>query len=334
MKSHKLRASLALAFAIGLALTIWAHQTLSRLTAPPPIPADPQRIVSLAPSVTETLFALGQGDRVVAVTQFCHYPPQVLDLPKVAGFTDVNFEAVLRQKPDLVILPIDKAANREELQRLGLAVMGLDTRNLGGYLATVMELGQATGREREAEAIVANLTGAMDAARERAKGKPRPKTLFSVMRAYEGSGRITEITAVGRDGFFSQMLETAGGDNVYQGPLSFPTLTREAIMIMNPGVIVDLVRSGGAEAALADWRSLGPSVDAVRDGRVAIFTEESDNVPGPRIHLTITRLSKALFPPEAATGPAGPEQEAPADGDPPSGQISEPAKPKDGGGHA
>jgi iron complex transport system substrate-binding protein len=309
MNKYALNAALTILLVLGLAATVRIHQALATLTAPPPVPADPQRIVSLAPSVTETLFALGQGPLVVAVTRFCHYPPEVLALPKVAGFTEVNFEAVLRQKPDLVILPIDKAGNLEELRRLGLSVMGLDTRNLGGYLETVLELGRATGKTERAEAIVSELTGAMDRAKKRAEGKKRPRVLFSVMRSYEGTGRITEITAIGHDGFFSQMLETAGGENVYQGALAFPTLTREAILTLDPEIIVDLVREGGGEAALADWLSLGPSVTAVRDGRVVVFTEESDNVPGPRIHLTITRLSEALFPPEppeAVNPPEGP----------------------------
>jgi iron complex transport system substrate-binding protein len=235
---------------------------------------------------------------VVAVTKFCHYPPEVLELPKVAGFTDVNYEAVLRRRPDLVILPIDKLANKEELERLGLPVMGLDTRSLDGYLATVSALGAATGHLPEAGKIAADLTSAMERARARAKGRRRPRVLFSVMRAMEGSGRITEITAVGEDGFFNQMLETAGGENVYQGVLPFPTLTREAVMTLNPEIIIDLARNGSGPAALVDWLSLGSAVDAVKNGKVVIFTEESDNVPGPRIHMTITRLSEALFPPE------------------------------------
>jgi ABC-type Fe3+-hydroxamate transport system substrate-binding protein len=118
------------------------------------------------------------------------------------------------------------------------------------------------------------------------------------MRAMEGSGVITEITAVGRDGFFNQMLDTAGGENIYKGPLPFPTLTKEAIMTLNPEIIVDLARDGSGPIARADWLSIGDSVDAVRNGRVVIFTEESDNVPGPRIYMTITKLSEALFPPE------------------------------------
>jgi iron complex transport system substrate-binding protein len=298
MKSHRLFAILAAAFAGGLALTIFAHSALSTIVSPPPIPPDPQRIVTLAPSVTETLFALGQGPHVVAVTRFCHYPPEVMSLPKVAGFTDINYEAVLRQRPDLVILPVDKLENSEELKRLGLPVMGLDTRDLDGYISTVTALGKATGHSKEAEEIVSNLRGAMEKARVRAEGRRRPRVLFSVMRAMEGSGVITEITAVGRDGFFNQMLETAGGENIYKGPLPFPTLTKEAIMTLNPEIIVDLARDGSGPIARADWLSIGDSVDAVRNGRVVIFTEESDNVPGPRIYMTITKLSEALFPPE------------------------------------
>ena len=236
---------------------------------------------------------------MVAVTRFCHYPPEVLRLPKVAGFADVNYEAVLRQRPDLVVLPVDKRANREELERLGLPVMTLDTRNLDGYLATVEEIGRTTGHLPEAELIKANLANAMSRARARAAGNRKPRVVCSGMTAMEGAGQITEITAVGNDGFCTQMLETAGGENIYQGPLPFPSLTREAIMTLNPEVIIDLARDGSGSIALADWLSLGDSIDAVKNGRLVIFTEESDNVPGPRIHMTITRLSEALFPPAA-----------------------------------
>jgi iron complex transport system substrate-binding protein len=287
---------LALLFLAGLPLTIAGHTTLASLTAPLPVPKDPQRIVSLAPSITETLFALGQGDKVAAVSQYCVYPPEVLALPKVAGFSDVNFEAVLRQHPDLVVLPIDKTANLRELERLGLTTMTLDTRNLNGFLKTVQELGEATGHQSQALNVTGRLNQAIEEARQKAADRPKPRLLFSVMHSYQGFGYITEITAVGQDGFFSELIKIAGGENVYQGPLSFPKLSREAILTLNPDVIVDLIQgTEQADDALTDWQGL-PSVKAVKDGRVLLFTDQSDTVPGPRIHFTITKLSRALHP--------------------------------------
>ncbi|MDR0354794.1 MAG: ABC transporter substrate-binding protein [Deltaproteobacteria bacterium] len=304
---------IACLFFVGLPLTVWAHSALSALTAPAAPPSSPKRVVTLAPSVTETIFALGQGDRVVGVTQYCRYPAEAALLPKVAGFTDVNYEAVLRLKPDLVVLPVDKKANKEELERLGLTVMTLDTRNLTGYMESILALGEATSSLPLAEEVVAKLKNSIDGAERRAEGLPRPRVLFSVMHSYQGFGYITEITAVGQDGFFSQMLEMAGGTNVYQGPLSFPKLSREAILTVNPDVVIDLIQgSEQADLALNDWLGLG-RVKAVETKRIYLFSDESDTVPGPRIHLTLDKLSLALHPNAAAKDAADSEAFGPPD---------------------
>ena len=116
------------------------------------------------------------------------------------------------------------------------------------------------------------------------------------MHSYAGLGYISEITAAGNDGFFSYLVRICGGENAYQGALSFPTLSREAIFKLNPDVIIDLVRSEEEAAeARKGWLSLS-SVNAVRNGRLYMFTDESDTVPGPRAYLTIRKTSLALHP--------------------------------------
>ncbi|MDR1545913.1 MAG: helical backbone metal receptor [Deltaproteobacteria bacterium] len=301
---------LTIIFIVGLAGAVMGRQTLSAMTAPPPIPDNPRRIVSLAPSITETLFALGLGGRVIGVTEYCRHPPEVQALPRVAGFSDVNFEAVLRSRPDLTVLPVDKLANARELERLGLTVLPLDVRSLTGYLQAVGELGEVMSRQAEAAAIIGRLEAAVEAARNRAGGRRRPRTLFSVMHSYQGFGYITEITAVGQDGFFSQLLDFAGGENVYQGPLSFPSLTREAILTLNPEVVVDLVRNEEeARQALEDWRGLG-GLAAVKAGRLHMFADEADTVPGPRIGQTLAKLSLVCHPETPALAPGGPDDAA------------------------
>jgi iron complex transport system substrate-binding protein len=226
----------------------------------------------------------------------------------VAGFSDVNFEAVLRLRPDLIVLPDDKLANARELERLGLTILPLNVRSLTGYLDAVRELGEVANRRSEAEAITGKLEAAVETAKARAAGLRRPRTLFSVMRSYQGLGYIAELTAVGRDGFFSQMMDFAGCDNVLQGPralssllrlsgnVRFPTLTREAVMTLDPEVIVDLVRDEAeAVQAMEDWSGL-TAVSAVRNGRVVMFADEADTVPGPRIGATLAKLSAACHP--------------------------------------
>lgn len=289
---------------LGLLAAGRLHQVLASATRPLPPPDEPRRIVTLAPSVTETVYALGLGERVVGVTQYCRYPREVLDKPKVAGFSEVNYEAVLRQRPDLVLLPLDKAANKTSLERLGLTVMTVDTRSLSGLLEAVRQLGLATGHSRQALNVSTRLEEGIDLARRRAAGRPRPRVLFSVMHSYEGLGYITEINAVGRDGFFSELIEIAGGENVYQGRLPFPRLAREAVIFLNPDIIVDIIpHTEDLEAVRRDWLSL-ESVAAVKNGRLFFLTDEADTVPGPRIYKTLAKLSRA-FHPQAGDGTEG-----------------------------
>ena len=285
-----------------LLLTVPVHMVLGRLCGPPAVPDDPQRIVSLAPGVTETLFALGLGPKVVGVTLFCEFPPEVASIPRVAGFSDVNFEAVVRARPDLVALPIDKTATKEQLERLGIPVITLDTRSLSGLMASIASLGKATGHQAQADAVRAAFQTAFDAARGRAEGKPRPRMLFSVMHAYQGLGYITEIHAIGRDGFFNELIGAAGGVNAYQGDLAFPQLSRESLFFLNPDVIVDVIPANeDLEAVRRDWESL-KSVKAIRDNRLYLLTDNANTVPGPRSAQTLARLSHALHPDEPAVG--------------------------------
>jgi iron complex transport system substrate-binding protein len=219
-----------------------------------------------------------------------------LDIPKVAGFSDINVEAILRLRPDLVITPVDKKETQGELERLGLTVMPMDTRSLSGLREAIRDLGYATGHRADADRILGDFDAAVAFARRNALGKPRPRVLFSVMHSYAGLGYISQLTIAGQDGFFSELLEICGGVNAYEGALPFPTLSREAIMKLNPDVIIDLMRdeAEGREAA-EGWKSLS-NVAAIRDGRLYIFTDEADTVPGPRAYLTIRKIAAAIHP--------------------------------------
>ena len=290
-----------------LLLTVPAHMALDRLSGPTPVSDAPKRIVSLAPGVTETLFALGLGPNVVGVTQFCEYPPEVMSKARVAGFGNVNFEAVVRAMPDLVALPVDKVADKKYIEQLGIPVITLDTRSLDGLMDAIGSLGRAIGHQAQAEAVTARLQSALVAARARATGKARPRVLFSVMHSYQGLGYITEIHAIGRDGFFNQLIEAAGGENAYQGDLAFPQLSRESILFLNPDVIIDVIPSvKDVDAARRDWESL-KSVKAIRDNRLHLFTDSADTVPGPRSAQTLARLSLAFHPEESADHQRSPQ---------------------------
>ena len=280
-----------------------ARHALERVSLSPAPPASPQRIVSLSPGITETLHALGLGSAVVGVTRWCALPPEAASLPKVAGFGDINYEAVLRVRPDLVVLPADRAREKLLLERLGLPVLAPDTLSLSGVLHGITLLGRSTGREAEAETLKTALEKRLTAARAAAGDGPRPKALFAVMRADQGAGRITELHAVGRDGFYSELIDAAGGQNAYAGPLPFPRLSRDALLVLDPEVIIEVIPEGmNAEEARRDWQAL-TSIRAVKNGRVFIWTEQAHTVPGPRFADTLALLRQAFHPDSRPDGP-------------------------------
>ena len=283
---------------IALAICVSARFFLEEKQAEKRAPAQPQRIISLAPSATETLFSLGLGPQVAGVTTYCAWPEEVKNKPKVAEFSQLNLEAIVRTKPDLAVIPADKPEACSLVGRLGIPVITLTTRSIRGYVEDALALGRATGREAEAEAIAESFRRELAAAEKRAEGRKKPRVLFSVMRSEEGLGYIAELTAVGEGGFYTDLLELAGGENVYKGSLSFAKLSREAVLFLDPDVIVDIMRPGDhADVVMKDWLTL-QNVRAVREGRVILLSGVEDTVPGPRSAITLSRLSRAFYPEE------------------------------------
>ena len=290
------RLILPLIIILLLILCLCARRGLEESSRPTAEASSPERIVSLAPSITETLFAVGLGTRVVGVTQFCVYPPEAATLPKVAGFSDVNFEALLRVRPDLAVMPADKTINREQIERLGIRVLTVDVTSLAGLTNAIVSLSALSGDESAGERLLSQMEKRMAWAEERAKGKKRPAVLFSVMHSEQDIEHISEISAIGRDGFYDQLIGMAGGRNVYEGPLPYPRLSREAIIFLNPDVIIDVLPSSESEAAARrGWMGL-TSVNAIKNGRLLILTDEMHTVPGPRFVKTLEAMSLAFHP--------------------------------------
>lgn len=289
------RAKLPLAILALFVLCLGIRLALEKRTRPLAESSVPQRIVSLAPSITETLFAVGLGDKVIGVTQFCNYPPEAEILPKVAGFSEINLEALIRVQPDLVVMPTDKTVNKAQIERLGIPVLSVEVVRLEGLKKAIKDLSGLTSN-RTGELLLTEIDERMAWAETWALGKPRPGVLFSVMHAEQGLGYISEISAIGRDGFYDGLIELAGGRNVYEGTLPYPRLSREAIIFLNPDVIIDVIpASENAYTVWRDWMSL-TSVNAIKNKRLFILTDEMHTVPGPRFTQTLELMSFAFHP--------------------------------------
>ena len=127
--------------------------------------AEPRRIVSTAPSFTETLYALGAGDRVVGVSVHCHYPPEVKNLPKVGTYIRPNIEAIVRLKPDLVLVHKEQPQVAAQLERLGIATLPLTNTGLEDTLAAIRDVGAALNKQAEAAKLEQSIRGRLDALR-------------------------------------------------------------------------------------------------------------------------------------------------------------------------
>lgn len=259
-----------------------------------------ERIVSLSPSVTEILFALGLGDRVKGVTAFCDYPVEAEKLPKTGGYFDINFEAIVALEPDLVILLGEHHDTRRGLDDVGLEFLSVNHKTIDGILESLEIIGARCGALEQGKSLAADLRRRIDRIRDKTRDLPRPRTLISVDHPM-GAGSLSEVYIAGHEDFYNAMLEWAGGVNAYTNKtIKFPMVTIEGILEMNPEVIIDVAadlqsRSWNEEAMLAEWNEL-KEVDAVANDRVHIFTDDFVVIPGPRFILTLEKMARTLHP--------------------------------------
>jgi iron complex transport system substrate-binding protein len=249
--------------------------------------AEPQRIVSLAPSTTEILYELGIGERLVGTCAQCDHPPQARSVPRVGSYVTPSVEAVLAVRPDLVIA-VPSPANRDAVravERLGVRVLVVRDRVLADLWDGVRAIAAATGREREGAALDARIRAGLDAVRACVAGRPRPRVLMVV-------GHRPLIVVGGRT-LQHELLEIAGGINVAADVgAAFPQLSLEVVAARAPDVIVDAAM-GSEQGARSTFASL-PSVPAVRDGRVVAADADELLRTGPRVGEAARRLANLI----------------------------------------
>ena len=262
------------------------------------VPDQPQRIVSLAPSLTETLFALGLGDRVVGVTNFCDFPPEASSKPKVGGVINPSVEVVVSLKPDLVL--ISREGNRREtmtaLERLGISVFAVSAERLGDIFRLIRDVAAIAGVAARGEALADRLE--QQAAEIEAAVRPhRPRRVVLLVWLHP-------IVSVGRGSFLDDLLRRTGAVSVSAGTTRpWPRLSVEEIVRSNPEFLL-VPRSPGFAPTreqllrLPGWRQL----PAVQQGRIIYLPWEVER-PGPRLVEIQQMLASALHPEAFATKP-------------------------------
>ena len=261
----------------------------------------PKRIISTAPSITEMLYELELGDRVVGVTTYCHYPPEVRNKPKIGTYLNPNFETTLALQPDLVVVLKEHRELGEKLRGFGLPVLELQHNTLEGIYQSMLMLGKRTGAGKIAETRVASIRARLEAVRKRAEGLPRRSVMFIVGRT---PATVEDLMAVGSNSFLNELIDIAGGCNVFEDAVAYyPRIPREEVYARRPEVIIDMGDMGDTDRVSEQqrrevaglWKQL-PKLPAVKTGRVYGVADDIFVVPGPRVARTAERFFAMIHP--------------------------------------
>ncbi len=257
----------------------------------------PTRIISLVPALTEMVFAIGAGPQVVAVSSFDTEPPEVLALPRVGALLDPNTERILALRPDLVLVYGSQIDLLQQLERARVPTFLYRHGGLAEVSATISALGQRTGHRVVADRLASSITSRLAALRTSMQMKVRPRTMLVFGRE---RGTLRGIFASGGRGFLHDMIEAAGGRNVFaEVTQESVEASTEMILARAPDVILEVRSSEVDVLSAADegqaWARLA-SIPAVKTGRIHVMTGRMFVVPGPRVADAAVQLARVLHP--------------------------------------
>jgi iron complex transport system substrate-binding protein len=263
--------------------------------------AQPRRIISTAPSITETLFALGLGDRVVGVTNYCHYPAATAKIPKIGTYMQPNIEVILSLRPDLVIMQKTAIHSKARFEPYHLNVLEVSQNNIAEIQEAITKIGSATGVPDRAVALNRQMSEQITGVHRKVSGKPAVPVVFVVGRS---PNSLDGMVAVGSHNYLSEVMELAGGRNIFSDSVpSYAKISAEEILARDPRVILDMgdmsdptgVTEEHKRAVVQLW-SRYPNVAAVRNRRVYAVASDIFVVPGPRVVELARELGHLLHP--------------------------------------
>ena len=250
----------------------------------------PQRIVSLAPSMTETVFALGFGNRLVGVTTYCDYPAEARQIAKIGGFTNPSLESIVAKRPDLVlgVNSVTDPVKAAEMERLGLNVKLISLANVSEILASIGMIARLLGSPASGETLARKIAGQIARVKQRVAPAPRRSTLLIV--------GLRPLVAVGGQNFIDELITFAGGENI-AGSAAQPwlNLPDEYVLAKAPQVIIEAGMGSERGESIAHWADL-KSIPAVKNGRVYTYTSDKILRPGPRIGEALDEIARLIHP--------------------------------------
>ena len=252
------------------------------------IEKEPQRIVSLAPSTTELIYALGAGNKVVGVTDFDNYPPEVKDVPKVGGFKGPNVEAITAQKPDIIFAStLSGKEQMESLEKMGIPVVMLEAKNIAQIYQSIRIIGQITGTEKKGEELIKQMQDKIKEINDKVKDLPKVSVFYLVSL----DGNWTS----GKGTFIDELINLAGGKNVAEDVNGWAQYSVEELVKKNPDVIITSPHAGDVK----DIKNMAGYKDTNAVKNDKIFVISNDDIisrASNRIVLGLEEIAKFLHP--------------------------------------
>jgi iron complex transport system substrate-binding protein len=258
----------------------------------------PGRVVSLVPALTEMVFAIGAGERVIAVSSYDEDPPEVRTLPRVGALLDPDVERIIAMRADLVLLYGSQTDLMTQLRRASIPFYEYRHGGLATVTTTLRELGQRLGRPKQAEAVAASIDQRITRLRQKTASLPKPRVLLVFSRE---RGSLRNIYASGGRGFLHDMLEAAGGRNVFADVVAESVqASSEMILARRPEIILELRSTVIPEpqarpAEMRDWQTLA-SLPAVQQNRLHLLPGRNFVVPGPHVADAAEAMFAVLHP--------------------------------------
>ena len=255
-------------------------------------PADPQRVVALAPSITEIVYALGRQDRLKGVSRFSDFPPAAEKLPKVGSYTQLDVERIMALTPDLCIGIKDgnPLAVVEQLDSLGIPVFAINAVDMETTMKSIQAVGDALNVGTRAREIVADMRRRIRQVAETASRAPSKPRVFVQIG-------VTPIVSVGDGTFINELITLAGGVNVAAGPNSYPRFSVEGVIALAPDVLVitSMARATVFEEVKAGWMKW-PAIPAVANQAVYIAPTNIFDRPTPRLVEGLEQMARYIHP--------------------------------------
>lgn len=256
------------------------------------LPDCPRRIISMAPSITEILFALDLSDRLVGATQFSDYPSAAEALPRVGSYVRLDVEKIVALRPDLCIAVKDgnPISAVRKLESVGIPVYAVDPRNLEAVMGTLLELGQLLKVTDRAVAIVADMTDRIRQVQHHLTGAThRPAVFFQI--------GIAPIVSVGTRTFIHELIVMAGGRNLAQGKTPYPRFSKEQVIGLRPEVMIitSMARQAVFDQVKASWQQW-PELPAVKKDRIYLVDSNVLDRPSPRLVDGLELLARLIHP--------------------------------------